>query len=56
MREKNVNVLIQGGMKVEKKNLQKNVMSKNNVPNDVWKQYATISKYDAVYLKKLKKD
>ena len=56
MREKNVNVIKQGGMKVERKILQKNVMTKKSVPNDVWNQYSTISRYDTIYLKKLKKD
>ena len=56
MKDENINIIKQGGMKVERKIQQKTSVNKKNIPKEVWEKYATISRYDAFYMKKLKKD
>ena len=56
MRDRNVNVITQDGIKVERKIQQSKRMTKETVPRSIWTQYATINRFDAIYIKKLKKD
>ena len=54
MREKNLNILAEDGFVVERKIQQSTRMIKKNVPVDIWKEHATITRYDTFYLKKKK--
>ena len=55
MREKNINSITENGISVERKIQQSTRMIKKNVPVDIWNEHATISRYDAFYIKKVKK-
>ena len=54
MRDKNLNILTEDGLVVERKIQQSTRMIKKNVPVDIWDDHATITRYDTFYLKKKK--
>ena len=51
MKDKEVETIVTTNYIVSKRNMSRDSLSKKDVPEDIWKQYAKNLSYDAYYIK-----
>lgn len=51
MKDKQVETLVTTNYMVSKKSMQRDSLSKKDIPEDIWKKYAKNISYDAYYIK-----
>lgn len=53
MNDNKSDILTTENYNVKRRYMEKSTISKKDVPNDIWEKYSKISKYSAMYLKRL---